>query len=105
MSHWRRTRMISFRVSEREFEMLKAMSEAKGARSVSDFARVALCGHRNGASIESIEPDETITLLRKEVEDLKVYVRRVAEILEAREPTSPQKPLAAVGRQTEKSHR
>jgi len=97
--------MISFRVSEREFEMLKAMSESKGARSVSDFARVALCGHRNGASIEPIEPGETIARLRNEVEELKVYVRRVAEILEAREPNSQQKPLAAVGRQTERSDR
>ena len=40
----RRTRKISFRVSEREFEQLKNKSEAEGARSISDFARLALCG-------------------------------------------------------------
>jgi len=97
--------MISFRVSEREFEMLKAMSESKGARSVSDFARIALCGYRSGASIESIEPEETIARLRNEVEDLKVYVRRVAEALEAWESTIHQTPLAAVGRRAEKSDR
>jgi len=94
--------MISFRVSEREFEMLKAMSESKGARSVSDFARIALCGHRSGASVESIEPGETIARLRNDVEDLKVYVRRVAEILEG---TIQQTPFAAVGRRTERSDR
>ncbi len=79
MSHWRRTRMISFRVSEREFEMLKSMSEAEGARSVSDFARLALCGERGSASSE---PGKTIDQLRSDVEELKKYVRRVADLLE-----------------------
>ena len=49
MSFWRRTRMISFRVSEQEFELLRSQSEAEGARSVSDYARITLCGRRNGA--------------------------------------------------------
>ena len=40
----RKTRMISFRVSDKEFEQLRTTAEAKGARSVSDYARAALCG-------------------------------------------------------------
>ena len=46
--------MISFRVSEREFEQLKNKSEAEGARSISDFARLALCGS-NGSSSERVD--------------------------------------------------
>ena len=42
MAFRRMNRMISFRVSDDEFERLRAKSEAEGARSVSDYARVAL---------------------------------------------------------------
>src|SRR5689334_7969760 len=38
-----RTRMISFRVSDEEFEALRGRSEAEGARNISEFARMALC--------------------------------------------------------------
>jgi len=34
--------MVSFRVSNDEFERLRARSEAEGSRSVSDYARLAL---------------------------------------------------------------
>jgi len=38
-----RTRMVSFRLSEDEYERLKDLSETEHARSVSEFARAALC--------------------------------------------------------------
>ena len=71
--------MISFRVSEREFEQLKNKSEAEGARSISDFARLALCG-ANGASSERV--DEGINRLSDDVQQLSADVRRVAELLQ-----------------------
>jgi hypothetical protein len=40
----RKTRMVSFRVSEQEYEYLRQHSLAQGARSVSDYARAALFG-------------------------------------------------------------
>ena len=73
--------MISFRVSEREFEMLKAQAESEGARNVSEFARVALCNR--AASPDS---KDTIDQLRRDVEELKHSIRRVAEILERTPP-------------------
>lgn len=97
MSHWRRTRMISFRVSEREFEMLRTISESEGHRSVSDFARLALCGARNGSSNQN---DESLDRLRIDLEELKTTVRRVAEMLEERETATSRTQLAAVGRTT-----
>ena len=71
--------MISFRVSEREFEQLKNKSEAEGARSISDFARLALCGS-NGAS-ERV--DQGINRLSGDVQQLSADVRRVTELIEA----------------------
>ena len=52
MTTKRKTRMISFRVSDREFDQLRTTAEAKGARSVSDYARVALCGPSSGTADE-----------------------------------------------------
>jgi hypothetical protein len=72
--------MISFRVSEREFEMLKTQAESEGARNVSEFARIALCNRRTPASGDGIDQ------LRRDLEELKSYVRRVAEVLEQDAP-------------------
>lgn len=80
MSVWRRTRMISFRVSESEFEALKVKSEAEGARSISDFARLALCGTRTtGGAL-----DPMVLQLSGEIQELRTYVQRVTELLESR---------------------
>jgi hypothetical protein len=38
----RRSRLLSFRVTQEEFDDLRAACLAKGARNVSDFARTAL---------------------------------------------------------------
>ena len=86
--------MISFRVSEREFETLKTLSESEGARSVSDFARLALCGRRVGAP-EPTHLDPSLDQLRTEVVELKAYVRRVADMLEQTHVSAPRPtPLA-----------
>jgi hypothetical protein len=86
--------MISFRVSEREFELLKTKSAAEGARSISDFARLALCGPAGGSS----ERERGMLELAGEVQQLRADVRRVAELLEAARATvteSPRISLAA----------
>ena len=80
--------MISFRVSEREFEMLKSKSEAEGARSISDFARLALCGSPN----ESHEQERGIHQLSDEVQQLSADVRRVTELLEASRSNAAERP-------------
>ena len=75
--------MISFRVSDREFEMLKALAESAGARNVSEFARLALCS-RDAAGDRADAMDR----LQRDVAELKMSVQRVAEILEQAPPTS-----------------
>jgi hypothetical protein len=73
------TRMISFRVSEHEFELLKTKSEAVGARSVSDYARVALCGSA-GAGDAQAETD--IHHLSDGMQQLSLEIRRLFDLLE-----------------------
>ena len=52
----RRTRLISFRLSDEEYEVLLATTAAQGARSISDFSRAALCqalkGNLNDLKLE-----------------------------------------------------
>ena len=45
----RKKRMISLRISEVEYELLKAQYRAYGARNISDLARMALERFLNGA--------------------------------------------------------
>ncbi len=78
MSFRRMTRMISFRVSEAEFEQLRSKSEAEGARSVSDYARVSLCG---GAPRS--DGQRQIQELNDGIQRLSSDIRRLSELIEA----------------------
>ena len=79
MSFTRRTKMISLRLSQHEFEQLKSTSEAQGARSVSDYARVALCG-LTSKSDGHLEAD--VQKLSGDVRQLNRDIRRLTELLE-----------------------
>jgi len=66
--------MISFRVSDGEFEQLRATAEARGARSISDYVRLAVCGSPNGTegtgqTFEQLSGD--VTQLRRDIQMLK----------------------------------
>ena len=91
----RRTRTISFRVSEREFEMLKVKSEAEGARSISDLARLVLCGSATGSSDRV---DKSLNQLSGEIRQLSVDVRRATELIETSRPSAPERPRLATDR-------
>jgi hypothetical protein len=88
----RRTRTISFRVSEREFELLRVKSEAEGARSISDLARLVLCGPATGSNDRL---DRTLGELTGEIRQLTVDVRRATELLETSRPAAPERPRLA----------
>ena len=66
--------MISFRVSDDEFDRLRAKSEAEGSRSVSDYAREAL-------SRESRGEHQWIEHLQR----LSADVQRLTELLDRKE--------------------
>lgn len=49
----KRTRIVSFRVSDEEYRKLQKLSRQKGAHSISDYARQLACstdGHNNLAA-------------------------------------------------------
>ena len=78
----RREKMVSIRLSEDEYRRLKEMTEAQGARSVSDVARSAMqlmlatFESAGGATIEERvqELDGRLTMLGDEVQRLSRLV-------------------------------
>src|SRR5438128_2631770 len=79
MSFRRRTRMISFRISETEFERLKSKSELRGAGSVSDYARLSLCGE---LSDDSDHLASRVHQLDGDLRSMRVRVERLTAVVE-----------------------
>jgi hypothetical protein len=75
-----RTRMISLRLSEGEYEILKARYRTYGARNVSDLARIAL----EHIMTQSTEPRDTDAKVAELDERLNALESRVAQIVQAR---------------------
>jgi hypothetical protein len=80
-----RVRMISFRVSEREFEQLLVRSEAEGARNISEYARNALC---EGPKLSEAD----LRRLTAEIQRIGADVARVTELIEQRGPVAAPDP-------------
>lgn len=83
----RRNRMLSIRLSEDEFEQLRAVCQDRGARSVSDLAREAMMQMisprraRNGSSDGMLlariqELDQRVSDLQTEVSRLSAQAPR-----------------------------
>ena len=54
----RRTRLISFRLSDEEYQALVEITTSRNARSISDFSRTALCQALKGTlNPSNMEPD------------------------------------------------
>ena len=76
--------MVSFRLSEDEYERLKDLSLMECARSVSEFARAALCklpngnGESNGASAAP-----RMEKLEGAVRQLRIEMHQLRQLVEA----------------------
>jgi hypothetical protein len=79
MSFRRMRRTISFRVSEDEFKQLRSKSEATGARSVSDYARLSLCGTAPSNGQHEMKIQE----LSDGIQRLSMDIRLLFEMIEA----------------------
>lgn len=90
----RRNRLISFRLSEEEYESLRTLCVTEGARSVSDYARSALCqvmtnGSANGYSeirdntsvLTSERPPATQNLIDS-MQKLSDVIARLSQLIE-----------------------
>ncbi len=87
--------MVNFRLSEDEYEYLKNMCVTEGARSISDFARSAVC---RSIATRSISPqdqlDARVRHLDGKVEELDRAVKQLAEWMENGNRSKVRKKLA-----------
>ena len=72
MDERRRMRMVSFRVTPQEFELLKVRSETEGARNISDYARATLCR----ADFESVSTHAKLEAVADELQRLRAALLR-----------------------------
>jgi len=78
-----RTRMVSFRLSEDEYERLKEISNMERARSVSDFARAALCRLPDGTGDAGTTAAPRMEKLEGAVEQLRLEMHQLRQWIEA----------------------
>jgi hypothetical protein len=77
-----KTRMISFRLSQDEYECLRQTSESRGARSVSDYARVTLCRVVAGDPGTAESPETQIEEISQKMRELDYKVQRLAKVVD-----------------------
>ena len=76
----RRSRMISFRLSEDEYASLISVCESEGARSVSDLARDAV--HRLIGRSPQADVEIALRALEGRVDTLDLQIRRLSMTVE-----------------------
>jgi hypothetical protein len=73
----RRSRIVSFRLSDEEYDSLRTVSSTRGARSVSEFTRSVACGVGEDRKIE-----ETLRLLNEHMQLIEVRLKTITETLQ-----------------------
>ena len=82
----RRSRMISFRVSEDEYVGLKNLCVNHGARSVSDMARDAVHRLMTNHSWPTNQLESVVQILQVRIEALDTEVKRLSIALNGQTP-------------------
>jgi len=96
----RRTRMVNFRLSEEEYEYLKKVCLTEGARSISDFARAAVCRSMAATGARKEETEVLVHILDGKVGELDREVKQLAEQMQAAQRSRRRKriePLESIG--------
>jgi len=84
MTEWkRRTRVVSFRLSEEEHEELIGYCARQGVRSLSDFARLATLIQFESRNI-SQQPDTALQQIYRRLAALDREVERLARVVDER---------------------
>ena len=84
----KRSRIISLRLSQEEYELLRDLSIANGARSISEFTRSVACqlpsnGNGNGnGSHESPQIEAALGTLNDTMNTLNRNIQRLTDLLE-----------------------
>ena len=77
----RRSRMVSFRLSEEEYEGLKNVCMTAGARSLSDIARDAVQRLLGDATEKKADSDAQLRVLYQKLDALEAEVKRLAAVV------------------------
>ena len=79
-----RRRLINFRVTDDEFEQLKAAASLQGCRCLSEFARSVMLGSANGQlSPASAAVDSQMNLFDRRLSVLESNVARLVDMVAA----------------------
>ena len=82
----RRSRILSLRLSQEEYDLLRDLSAAQGARSISEFTRSVACQipkNGNGAAPLELTPVEAaLGALNDTMSNLNRNIQRLTDLLE-----------------------
>jgi uncharacterized protein (DUF1778 family) len=92
----KRSRMVSFRVSPEEYDSLREASVTEGARSVSDFARFALC--RLARTDAPPNGNGSLQAGLDQLNDNLKQLNRELGLLNQTMERRPSRPMAAIGK-------
>jgi len=81
-SRKRRSRIVSFRLSDEEYDSLKNISESYGARNVSEFTRSVAFQAEGDNDGESENLGLALARLKEAVEMLNVSTQKLARVFE-----------------------
>ncbi len=73
----RRSRIVSFRLSDEEYNSLKNVSATRGARSVSEFTRSVACG-KNEAEMKM---EEVLDIMNRRMQSIDQQLQAIIEAL------------------------
>lgn len=95
----RLTRLVTFRLSEAEYEALRSTCELHGVRSVSEFGRDAVLHRMHDLNKTTISLGEDLTTLGTRLEDLDEALRElsghISRVLGARVTGNSQPPVSS----------
>jgi len=78
----RRSRIVSFRLSQEEYESLKAISATRGARSVSEFTRSVACSNAVPSASDSEAIEEALRRINEKVDTINDELRKLHKAYE-----------------------
>jgi uncharacterized protein (DUF1778 family) len=78
-----RNRLVNFRVNVEEYESLRTACASHGARSISDFARLAVLSRAKVSERRAGSVQRQLSALGLTLSELEVRVRRMLRLLES----------------------
>ena len=85
-----RNRLVNFRMSEEEYEILRAACSLKGARSISDFARSAVLCSVGMEQQQEGSVQKRLSSLGHKVSELESRVERLLKLLDGTDSRNPE---------------